>query len=137
MNAPSKDIIEMLEAYGDSSGFTPDLTLGTNLFQNQEPSSPAICVTVYDTSGMPDYLGLDTVGYEYPSIQVRVRHTKQSTGWALISAIKDALHGRNHETWNGTLYTVIYCTSGPALLDWDDNGRVHFVCNFNLQRRPA
>ncbi|KKL64285.1 hypothetical protein LCGC14_2166530, partial [marine sediment metagenome] len=45
------------------------------------------------------------------------------------------LHGKAGETWNATLYTVIYCSSGPALLDWDENNRPRFIINFNLQRR--
>ena len=135
MNAPSIDIVEMIEAYGDSSGI--DLTFATNLFIGKEPSTPKNCVTVYDTPGFPPYLGLDTIGYEYPSIQIRVRNTSYVTGWNLINSIKDALHGKSHETWNDTLYTVIYCSSGPALLDWDDNGNCRFIVNFNLQRRAA
>ena len=135
MNAPSIDIVEMIEAYGDSSGI--DLTFATDLFIGQEPSTPKNCVTVYDTPGFPPSLGLETTGYEYPSVQIRVRNTSYVGGWNLITSIKDALHGKSHETWNSTLYTVIYCSSGPALLDWDDNGNGRFIVNFNLQRRAA
>lgn len=135
MNVPSYDLAEMIEAYGESSGI--DLTYATNLFIGREPSTPKETVTVFDTPGFPDYLGLDSVGYEYPSVQIRVRSTKYTTGWNLINSIKDALHGKSHETWNGTLYTVIYCSSGPALLDWDDNGLPRFVLNMNIQRRTV
>jgi len=135
MNAPSYDICEMIEAYGESSGIS--LTFATNLFMGREPSSPKDCVTVFDTPGFSPYLGLTSVGYEYPSVQIRVRSTKYTTGWALIEQIKNALHGRSHETWNGSLYTVIYCASGPALLDWDDSGNCRFIVNFHLQRRVA
>jgi hypothetical protein len=137
MNAPSVDIRHILEAKDDSSG-SYDLEFATNLFIGREPSAPKNCVTIYDTSGYPPYLGLggDT-GYEYPSVQIRVRNASYINGWNMINDIKDALHGRHQETWNGTLYSVIYCTSDPALLDWDDNGNVRFVCNFNIQRRPV
>jgi hypothetical protein len=137
MQASSFDIVEMIEAYGDSSGI--DLTYGGangNLFVGKEPSTPKNCVTVFDTSGFAPYLGVSgDVGYEYPSVQVRVRNTKYSTGWNLINSIKNALHGKHQETWNGTLYCVIICSSDPALLDFDDNGNARFVCNFNIQRR--
>ncbi len=136
MNAPSYDIAEIIEAHGESSGF--DLTYATNLFIGKEPSTPKDCVTIFDTSGYPPYLSISgETGYEYPSVQIRVRSTKYTTGWNLLNDIKDALHGINHETWNGTLYTVIYCSSSPALLDWDDNGNARFVASFNLQRRSA
>jgi len=133
MNAPSVDIKDMLVADTSLS-----LTFATNLFVGKEPGKPDNCTTIYDTPGFPPYLGLGgEVGYEYPSVQIIVRNTKQATAWDLIERIKDSLHGRNHQTWNNTLYMLIACSSGPALLDWDDNGNVRFVINFNLQRRTA
>lgn len=131
MNAPSEDIKDMLEAESSSLG----LTFATNLFIGKEPMLPKNCVTIFDTPGFPSYLGLNTVGYEYPSIQIRVRNSGYINGWNLANDIKNLLHGKKQETWNGTLYTVIICSSGPALLDWDDNNNARFIINFNLQRR--
>jgi hypothetical protein len=138
MNSSAKDIREILEEYDESANDSSSLGLNyqDNLFIGREPPYPINCVTIYDTPGMSPYLGLNDVGYEYPSIQVRVRNTKYSDGWSLIEKIKTALHGKNQIPWNGTLYSLIYCTSGPALLEWDDNGNAVFFCNFNLQRRP-
>ena len=133
MNASSVDIRHILEEAGDSSGI--DVTFGSNLFIGKEPTKPTNCVTIFDTPGFSPALGLTDQGYEYPSIQIRVRNTSYINGWNLIEEIKTALHGLHQETWNGTLYSLIYCSSGPALLDWDDNGNARFVCNFNLQRR--
>jgi len=132
MNPPSVDIVDMLEMYGDSSG--TGLSFKTNLFVGKEPNKPDDCVTIFDTPGFPPALGLTDQGYEYPSVEILVRSRDYLSGWDLANRIKDALHGRNHETWNGTLYTVISCVNGPNLLDWDDNGRVHFSINFNIQR---
>jgi hypothetical protein len=126
----------MLEAKDDSSGAF-ELTFGVDLFIGKEPAIPKNCVTIFDTPGFAPALGLTTQGYEYPSIQIRVRNTKYINGWNLIEDIKTALHGLAQQTVNGTLYSVIYCSSGPALLDWDDNGNARFVCNFNLQRRSV
>ena len=134
MNAPSYDIAEILEAYGESSGL--GLDYAADLFIGKEPDRPNNCVTIFDTPGFPPYLSVaGETGYEYPSIQIRVRNVKYTDGWAQAEAIKTVLHGMNNTTVNGTLYTVIYCSSGPALLDWDDNGRARFILNFNLQRR--
>jgi hypothetical protein len=134
MNTPSYDIAEILEAYGESSGL--GLDYATDLFIGKEPIKPNDCVTIFDTPGFPPYLGLGAeTGYEYPSVQIRVRNTTYTGGWAQAEAIKNVLHGMNHTTVNGTLYTVIICSSGPTLLDWDDNGRARFIMNFNAQRQ--
>ena len=134
MNASSVDIKEMLEDFGDSSGIS--VTFGSNLFIGLEPDKPDNCVTIFDTPSMTPQLTLEgTAQYEYPSVQIRVRNNNYVTGWALINDIKNALHGRAQETWNSTLYSVIYVSSGPAMLDWDENGRVRFILNLNIQRR--
>lgn len=131
MNAPSEDIKDMLLA--DTS---LGLTFGESLFIGMEPSQPNDCVTIYDTPGFPPQLTFDKdEHYYYPTIQVRVRSTDYRVGWKAANDIKVSLHGRGHELWNGTLYTVIYCSGDPSFLDWDENDRVHFNINFNLQRR--
>lgn len=130
MNQPSQDIVSILQ---DVSSL--GLQLGVNLFVNFEPALPNDCVIIFDTSGFPPQLNLTDQGYESPSIQIEVRDKHQQAGWSLIDKIKVALHGLAQQTVNGTLYSVIYCASGPALLDWDDLGRVRLICNFNIQRR--
>ena len=134
MNNPAEDIKDMLVAYGESSGL--DVEFADNLFINREPSLPDNCVTIFDTVGYSSNITLDgSVGYENPSIQIRVRNKKQEDCLSVINTIKDALHGRHQETWNNTLYCIITCSSGPALLDWDDNGCCRLVLNLNVQRR--
>ena len=132
MNASSVDIVAMLVAETTFS-----LTFATNLFIGKEEKTPRNCVTIFDTSGYASDLGLTNQGYKRPSIQIRVRNASYIDGWNLIQLIEESLHGRAQETWNDTLYTVIYCSSGPAHLDWDENGNARFIINFNLQRRSA
>jgi hypothetical protein len=132
MNAPSIDIVAMLE---DESVL--GLTFTENLFIGKEPAKPDDCVIVFDTGGLPPQLTLGDQGYEFPSVNIRVRSRDYQTGWNLIDDIKTLLHGRAHETWNDTLYTVIYCASGPVHLDWDENSRARFVVNFDMQRRES
>jgi hypothetical protein len=105
-----------------------------NIFIGKEPPNPDNIVIIFDTYGRPPYLGLTDVGYEYPSLQIMVRNRNYQTGWTLINDIKDLLHGRAHETWNGTLYELI-TSSTPVHLDWDDNDRARFIINVNLQRK--
>ncbi len=129
MNAPSTDIKDMLV------GANIGLTFGTNLFISREPSSPANCVTIYDTPGMADGLTFNREEiYEYPAIQVRVRNTSYQAGWGIINDIRRALHGRA-ETVNDTYYAIIKVHTPPAMVGYDDNGRVLLVINFLLQRR--
>ena len=134
MNNPATDIVEILDMLGESSTYD-DLIFATNLFVNREPSKPDNCVTIFDTPGFSPDLGMTNQGYERPSIQIRVRNKKQIDGYSIIERIKTSLHGLAQQTVNGTLYSVIYCSSGPALLDWDDNGNCRWVCNFNIHRR--
>ncbi len=134
MNAPSIDIKDMLVAES-SLGLEFDVAASRNVFIGKEPPNPDNTVTIFDTPGFPPYMGLTDTGYEYPSVQIRVRNRDYRAGWDMINDIMQTLHGRAHETWNNALYEVIYATNNPALLDWDDNGRVRFIINLNLQRR--
>lgn len=131
MNAPSIDIKDIIEAESSLA-----LTFATDLFVGREPAKPNDCVTIFDTPGGPPQLTTEKgEDYFYPSIQIRVRNKKYTTGWTLINDIKEFLHGKGPETINNALYTVIFCSIEPALLDWDDNERARFVTTFNLQRR--
>ena len=132
MNVSSEDIKDMLEEESSLG-----LTFATDLFIGREPATPNNCVTIFDTLGGGPQLtmGDDNDDYYNPSIQIRVRNNSYITGWNLANDILISLHGRADETYNETLYTLITCTSGPALLDWDDNNRARFIINFYLQRR--
>jgi hypothetical protein len=132
MQAPSKDIASLLTA--DSS---LSLTFATNLFIAKEPATSINnVVTVFDgVSRSPMLTMTKGENYYYDAVQIRVRNTSQPVGYALAFKIMESLHGCGQTVVNGTLYTVIYCSSGPALMGWDDNGRVIYVLNFEVQRR--
>jgi hypothetical protein len=132
MNSAAVDVADMLVA-----DTTIGLTIATNLFVGKEPTKPDNVVTIYDSYGYPPQLTFDPQNerYEYPTIQVRVRNRDYRTGYNLAHKILDSLHGRAQQSCNGTLYTVIYSTSGVALMDWEDTGLCRFLVNFNLQRR--
>ena len=129
MNAPSVDIKDMLVA-GNLS-----LVFAINLFIGMEPDTPNDTVTIFDTPGFSPMRGLTAPNYFYPSIQVRVRDASYLDAWDLINDIKLLLHNRAQATWNGTLYSAIFCSIEPALLDFDQNNRPRFVTTFNIQRR--
>lgn len=129
MNAPSEDIKDMLLA--ESLG----LSFGGDLFIGIQPETPDSITSIFDAGGQPPQLTLDAIKLENPSVAIQVRHNDYQAAYLLAEQIKDALHGRVHETWNGTLYMIVYCTSGPFVLKWDENRRVIFSINFNMMRR--
>jgi hypothetical protein len=130
MNACSFDIKDMLVA--DSA---LGLVYASNLFIGKEPATPNNCVTIFDSVGFKPQLTLDNQRYEYPSVQIRVRNSNYLDGWDMIEKIKTSLHGRAQETWNETLYSVIYCFISPTFLRWDENNRAQFVSTYNINRR--
>jgi hypothetical protein len=131
MGAASFDIKDILESESSLG-----LLYANNLFVGKEIAHPKNAVFIMDVPGFPPELTLEgNSGYSYPSIQIKVRNTKYSDAMQLANDIKEQLHGRAGETWNGSFYSVIYCTGDPAVLAWDDNGMVTVVINFNLQRR--
>jgi hypothetical protein len=136
MNATAVDVKEMLEYYSqlcDSS--SADFVDLYPIHIGREPAEPVNTITIFETGVIPPQLTLGNEFYEYPTIQMRVRSTNYQEGWRVITLIRDLLHGRANETWNGVLYTLIRCFNGPAMLDFDKNQRVRFIINFNIQRR--
>lgn len=133
MNPASIDIAGMLVSNSALS-----LSLGTNLFIGKEPVTPNNCTTIFDTPGYPPDKFYDQDSHYYrPAIQIRVRNVSYLIGWQLIHDIKEFLHCRDQSTWNSTLYSAIFCSQEPALLDWDSNDRARFVSTFDIQRREA
>jgi hypothetical protein len=130
MNSVSEDIKDMLVAESSLG-----LTFAKDMFIGNTPAKPDNCVTVIDSFGFGPQLTLDNKFYDYCAAQIRVRNRDYRTGWSLANDIMISLHGRAQETWNGTLYSVIYCSGGPVLEEWDDNMRAKFIINFNVQRR--
>ena len=135
MNSCAEDIRDILKSvlFEDGSSSTAQ---SFEFMVGKEPDEPISVVSLFETVGFPTPLTFNkSEQYNYPSVQVRVRAYDYVTGYSLANEIKEALHGRAHETWNGTFYSLIYCVNGPFLLDFDKNQRPRFVLNFNIQRR--
>lgn len=135
MNAPSIDIRDMLENESSSSEVLEGLVFGGNLFIGKEPANPSDSVTLFDTAGANPVLTLSKEEYEYTSVQIRIRDTDYVSGWERANKIAQVLQGRAHEVWNGCYYSLITIANGPFHYDWDENERVRFVINVNIQRR--
>lgn len=131
MNAPSEDIKDMLVADTNLS-----LVFATDLFIGRVPTQPDNCAIIIDTVGGPAEVAYQKgEDYFYSNIQIIVRNNSYKAGYALAKDIMTSLHNRAGETWNGTFYTVIYCTGEPFFQDSDENNRTQFFINFHLQRR--
>jgi len=129
MNPASQDIATYLQGKENL-----DLTIGENLFIGREPNKPSSLVTIFDVAGPgPKVVMSGTVLFSMPSIQIRVRNIDYRDGWAVINDIKVLLHCFRG-TLSGTVYAGISCRQEPALLDYDDGGRVRFVSTFTCQR---
>lgn len=130
MNSASTDIATILVNGG------LNLALATNLFIGMEPTKPINTVSIFDGVSSPAGLTF-TKGenYFYDAVQIRVRNMDYQAGYAMANSIRLLLHGTGQATINGTLYSLIYCSSGPAMLGKDDNGRCIFISNFEIQRR--
>lgn len=123
------DVKDMLEA--DSA---LGLKLADNLFIGRMPAKPNNVVVIFDTPAYPPQLTFNPLErYEYSSVQIQVRNTSYVTAEAIAKQIQQSLHGRYQETWNDSIYTIVQCSTPPALLDWDDSNRARFYINFDSQ----
>lgn len=130
MNAPSEDIKDMLAAESSLG-----LTFGTDLHVHKYPESPDQLVSVQDTGG---YDPIAQYVYDKPTVQVIVRGGKgtraYTTAWALAKGVRDALHAKVNETWNGTRYIAIYSVGDILDLGEDENSRPLLSLNFRIDR---
>jgi len=128
MNATSLDIKAMLDADTDI-----DLS-GYPIERGTLRADISNTIAIIDVPGGPSQLTMDKKQYNFESIQIKVQSEDYDEGWAKANDIKNSLHGRAHETWNGTYYSVITCINGPGFYE-RVNQRTIFVINFNVQRR--
>ena len=128
MNALSYDIKSILELDGGLDIFTYPISIGVI------PEDASNCIVLIDVAGRAPQLTMDKAKYEFPSLQVKVQCTDYFDGLAQANKIVDTLHGRAHETWNGTYYSLITCLNGPGFFE-RVRQRTIFVINFNAQRR--
>lgn len=127
MNAASYDIATLLQ--GSEIG----LTMGSDLFQAQEPDEPSTCVTVYDTPGAAPTLSFDGVVREEPRVQIRVRNKNYQDGYEMALEIYNYLNGYTG-TVNGANYQGIFVSQSPFHLMQDHKNRSIFIINLNIGR---
>lgn len=130
MNIPSVDIKDILVAE-----ISLGLVFANNLFIGHEPEAEITCATIYDTPGYPCDTDMDGAnGYECPSVEILVRSSSYIEAYTLADNIKNFLHGKHHVIINDSEYQIMNCMTPPFMLNRDENDRVRFAINLDLQR---
>jgi len=125
MSTPAYDIAQII---GDLSTMP---TYGTGLYVSSEPLVPDDTITIFDTGGFPPDVASN---YQRPTVQVRVRNRNYISGYAILSEIKDLLHGSNSFEEGGYIYTGIWAMGDIIPLGYDSNGRALLTLNFRIHR---
>ena len=135
MQSPAVDMADILESSAIGAGDI-GASSGWSIHVSTIPDDSNTPDTVI---GLFDYGGGQPIAnytYDYPSVQVRVRGAKAGyqAAWTKANEIKEALHGLANETWNGTRYIQILCTSDVMFVGYDENHRPILTVNFEIHR---
>lgn len=130
----------MLEALADqlqsASVATPGssasiATPGSNLFIGLMPSSPDVCVALYEYAGEQplEVLRDNDATLERPSVQVMVRAARNDypTARALMERVRDTLTGITDQTLGGVRFLRVSANSAINAVGTDDNDRPLFT----------
>lgn len=134
MNVPSKDIEAMLDADALVDSTFATMLAAFPIDRATLDETKSNCARILDFSGRKQQLTMDRAKYEFPTVQIAVKCVDYDEGYLFLSAIIDLLHGRAHEIWSDTYYSLIECLNGPTFLK-RENQRTIFVANFMIQRR--
>lgn len=134
MSSPAEDFVTILTdstvAVGSlaaSSGWSVHLSCLPD-----DGQTPDTCIACYDKGGV------DPEPHDIlrPSVQVLVRGDVfgYRAAWTKAAEIRDALHERVNETWNGTRYIQIMCRGDIIDMGYDEKNRPMLSVNFEVQR---
>lgn len=106
-----------------------------NVFVDEMPDDNVNdCITVYHSGGSrPSYFFGNERQIENPSIQVRVRHTNRKDALEWCYQIKDLLDRKSNFFINNNHYILVTLSSDILNLGRDNQGRVHYSLNFDIQ----
>lgn len=120
----------MLEALADRLNSASVAVTATNLFIGLMPSSPDLCVAIYEYSGAgPLEVMVDnSATLERPSVQVIVRGGRNDypTARTLMENVRDTLTAISNETISGVRFLRVMGLSSINALGVDDNDRPRF-----------
>lgn len=121
----------MLEALADKLQSASIATAGVNLYIGLMPSSPDVCVALYEYAGEPplEVLRDNAATLERPSVQVMVRAGRNDypTARNLIKSVRDSLTGITDETISGVRFLRVNQNSAINSVGTDENDRPIFT----------
>jgi hypothetical protein len=121
----------MLEALADKLQSASIATAGVNLYIGLMPSSPDVCVALYEYAGEPplEVLRDNAATLERPSVQVMVRAGRNDypTARNLIKNVRDSLTGITDETISGVRFLRVNQNSAINSVGTDENDRPIFT----------
>ena len=121
----------ILEALADKLQSASIATAGVNLYIGLMPSSPDVCVALYEYAGEPplEVLRDNAATLERPSVQVMVRAGRNDypTARNLIKNVRDSLTGITDETISGVRFLRVNQNSAINSVGTDENDRPIFT----------
>ena len=121
----------MLEALADRLQSASIATAGVNLFLGLMPSSPDVCVALYEYAGEQplEVMRDDDATLERPSVQVMVRAGRNDypTARDLMVSVRDSLTSITDETISGVRFLRVNGNSAINSVGTDENDRPLFT----------
>lgn len=121
----------MLEALADKLQAASIATAGVDMFIGLMPSSPDVCVALYEYAGEQplEVLRDNDSTLERPSVQVMARASRNDypTARALIESVRDSLTDITDETISGVRFLRVNQNSSINAVGTDENDRPLFT----------
>lgn len=129
MTTPAQDIKVLLES--DSS---LALSFGEDLFVGEMPENPNLCVSLFDTGGIPVVVG------PFYTCFVHILVRGVVGGYVEAYTLAEEISSVIHEYYGTPLgssfyYTGVWASSVPFFIGTDEANRPLFSLNFKVQRR--
>lgn len=125
MNAPSDDIVTILEGAGLG-------VAGTSLFSGNLPDTKKVlAIGVIDTGGFDSEYSIDI---EKPTVQIKVRGPKFVDVYSKVRAIGVQIMQATDVIIGTTRYIHILQNGQPMNLGIDEDNRYTYALNFRMER---
>ena len=124
----------ILEALADRLQAASVGIVGTDIFIGIMPSSPDVCIALYEYAGEPPMEAFRDGGasIDVPSIQVMVRASRNDypTARSKIVAVRDNFSAVTNETSGSVVFLRVHELSSINALGVDENDRPRFTQSF-------
>lgn len=126
----------MLDALADRLNSASVAVTASNLFIGLMPTSPDVCVALYEYAGSPpmEVFANNAATLEMPSVQVMTRAGRNDypTARNLIESVRDVLTSITDETISGVRFLRVSEINSINYLNTDDNDRPRFTLSLQV-----